>query len=413
MRETGDLGQAAEQLLADDGRIAGQACRSAEVVDTLHQIAAAEGPGSQGRKLDLLAGLLARATPLEARYVLRLVTGNLRLGIGTPTILDALARVHAGGRKDRPVLERAYNICCDLGLVAATLARGGLTAVAGDAGAAGQPGAGHARPAAVRGRRDPGQAGRASAPPSTSTTASGSRPTAPPTAQIELFTRGLERISTQFPDVVEAAPHRARPARGDPRGRGGGVRRGGRRAAAVPGGHVPAAQARHRRGGAGRAGGAVLLRPAVRRRRGPDPAALPGAAGPAGRGAHAVGPAPADHGGRGSQPEALDATFEQAVADGCEGLVCKSVGPDAELPGRRPRLAVDQAQAGLPHRAVRHRRPGRGRRVHRPGPPPGHLRRGPAGRLRPGRGAVPHGRPSAAPGSPTPTWPSCRPGWRR
>ncbi len=61
--------------------------------------------------------------------MLRLVTGNLRLGIGTPTILDALAQVYASGRKDRPVLERAYNICCDLGLVAGTLASGGLAAV--------------------------------------------------------------------------------------------------------------------------------------------------------------------------------------------------------------------------------------------------------------------------------------------
>ena len=96
----------------------------AEVVETLHEIARGEGTGSQGRKLDLLAGLLGRATPLEARYLLRLVTGSLRLGIGTPTILDALAAVHAGGRKDRPVLERAYNICCDLGLVAAHGRRG-------------------------------------------------------------------------------------------------------------------------------------------------------------------------------------------------------------------------------------------------------------------------------------------------
>ena len=77
------------------------------------------------------AGRAARRGPprWRRRYLLRLVTGNLRLGIGTPTILDALAEVHAGGRTDRPVLERAYNICCDLGLVAATLARGGLAAV--------------------------------------------------------------------------------------------------------------------------------------------------------------------------------------------------------------------------------------------------------------------------------------------
>jgi DNA ligase-1 len=63
------------------------------VVDTLHRIAEAEGTGSQGRKLDLLA----QATPLEARYLLRLATGGLRLGIGTPTILDALAHYRLAG----------------------------------------------------------------------------------------------------------------------------------------------------------------------------------------------------------------------------------------------------------------------------------------------------------------------------
>jgi DNA ligase 1 len=142
VREIGDLGQAAERLL--ERPVAGAGPRTAdletasletaslevaEVVRTLREIAAAEGAGSQGRKLELLAGLLDRATPLEARYLLRLVTRNLRLGIGTPTILDALAQVHAGGKAARPVLERGYNICCDLGKVAATLVSGGLAAV--------------------------------------------------------------------------------------------------------------------------------------------------------------------------------------------------------------------------------------------------------------------------------------------
>src|SRR5207237_10192644 len=107
VREAGDLGQAAERLIAA-GRTA--SLEVSEVVRALREIAAAEGPGSQGRKLELLGGLLARATALEARYLLRLVTRNLRLGIGTPTILDALAQVHGGGKPARPVLERGYNI---------------------------------------------------------------------------------------------------------------------------------------------------------------------------------------------------------------------------------------------------------------------------------------------------------------
>ena len=125
VRTVGDLGLAAEELLTVTAANRAPSLLVTTVVDTLHQIAAAEGQGSQGRKLELLAGLLAQATPLEARYLLRLVTGNLRLGIGTPTILDALAQVYIGNRSARPVLDRAYNICCDLGKVAAALAGGG------------------------------------------------------------------------------------------------------------------------------------------------------------------------------------------------------------------------------------------------------------------------------------------------
>ena len=80
VRETGDLGLAAEQMLTVTAAGRPASLEVMVVVDTLHRIAGAEGPGSQGRKLDLLAGLLGRATPLEARYLLRLVTGGLRLG---------------------------------------------------------------------------------------------------------------------------------------------------------------------------------------------------------------------------------------------------------------------------------------------------------------------------------------------
>jgi DNA ligase 1 len=202
VRETGDLGQAAEQLLATTapGRLA--SLQVTAVVDTLHRIAEAEGPGSQGKKLELLGGLLAQATPLEARYLLRLVTGGLRLGIGTPTILDALAQAHAGGRAARPVLERAYNICCDLGRVAATLVQGGLAAVEQLQVSPGNP----VRVMLAQRLSDAAEildklGGRCAA----EYKYDGVRVQAHRTAdgQIELFTRRLERVSTQFPDVVE------------------------------------------------------------------------------------------------------------------------------------------------------------------------------------------------------------------
>jgi len=202
MREAGDLGQAAEQLLVVTAGDREPSLQVAAVVDTLHQIAAAEGPGSQGRKLDLLAGLLALATPLEARYLLRLVTGSLRLGIGTPTILDALAQVYTGSRKDRPVLERAYNICCDLGLVATTMTSGGLSAVEEMRVRAGNP----VRVMLAQRLSEADEilarlGGRCMA----EYKYDGMRLQAHRTAdgEIELFTRRQERVSTQFPDVVE------------------------------------------------------------------------------------------------------------------------------------------------------------------------------------------------------------------
>ena len=63
VRETGDLGQAAEQLLATTAAGRPPACRSPPWSTPCTEIAAAEGPGSQGRKLELLAGLLAPGHP--------------------------------------------------------------------------------------------------------------------------------------------------------------------------------------------------------------------------------------------------------------------------------------------------------------------------------------------------------------
>ena len=202
VRQTGDLGQAAEQLMAEVAGGRPPTLEVAVVVDTLGQIAAAEGQGSQARKLELLGWLLDRATPLEARYLLRLVTGTLRLGVGTPTILDALAQVYTGGRKDRPVLERAYNICCDLGLVADTLAAGGLEAVE-----ALQVRPGNPVRAMLAQRLSSGQEILAKLGGSCAAEYKydGVRVQVHRTGdgQIELFTRRLERISGQFPELVE------------------------------------------------------------------------------------------------------------------------------------------------------------------------------------------------------------------
>jgi DNA ligase-1 len=197
-REVGDLGLTAEQLLAAAPGSRPATLEVQVVSDTLHQVAAAEGTGSQGRKLAELVGLLQQATPLEARYLLRTCTGSLRLGIGTATILDALAEVHAGGRRQRPVLERAYNICSDLGLVAATLATEGLAAVEAMQVRAGNP----VRPMLAQRLSEPAEilpSWAGPARPSTSTTASGCRPTAHRMASLSCTPAGWTASRPSFP----------------------------------------------------------------------------------------------------------------------------------------------------------------------------------------------------------------------
>ena len=87
----------------------------------LYEIARAGGAGSLQKKLDLFTGLLADLDPASAKHLVRITLGKMRLGIGSPTVLDALSFAKQGDKSLRPVLEGAYNRTSDLGLIARTL----------------------------------------------------------------------------------------------------------------------------------------------------------------------------------------------------------------------------------------------------------------------------------------------------
>jgi DNA ligase-1 len=91
----------------------------------LHKIASASGQGSQQEKIRLLANLFSVSTSVEAKYIAKIVSGDIRLGLAESTIIAALADAFADG--DSETVERAYNITCDMGFVAETLVYGGIT----------------------------------------------------------------------------------------------------------------------------------------------------------------------------------------------------------------------------------------------------------------------------------------------
>jgi DNA ligase-1 len=127
LARSGDLGTSAERLLAGTRR---EPTLTVEDVHSgLAAIARMSGPGAIGRKVATLEDLLRRASPVEARYLVRTATGRLRLGVTDMTLLDALAIACGGSEAARPAIERAYNLGSDLGAVAATLVRGGLAAL--------------------------------------------------------------------------------------------------------------------------------------------------------------------------------------------------------------------------------------------------------------------------------------------
>ena len=99
------------------------------VYETLIKIANVEGKGSQDLKMKYISSLLNDATPIEAKFVLNILLGTLRLGIAENTVMDALSIGFTGKKENREQVEAAYNVSSDLGKVAEVIAHEGLDGI--------------------------------------------------------------------------------------------------------------------------------------------------------------------------------------------------------------------------------------------------------------------------------------------
>jgi DNA ligase-1 len=127
-KELGDVGLVGERMLAKRSQVTlfMQQLTVQDVYSALERIARETGEGAMETKVQILSGLLASAQPKEAKYILRIVTGKMRLGIADMTILDALAILYGGGKEWRELFERAYNLTSDIGYVAKVAATSGI-----------------------------------------------------------------------------------------------------------------------------------------------------------------------------------------------------------------------------------------------------------------------------------------------
>lgn len=222
-KEMGDLGRVAEKLCSEyraklkgggQGLLAFMGVGTeakltvTRVYESLYKIASAQGEGSRDLKLRILAGLLADSKPIEARYIVRFIEGRLRVGIGDATVLDALATAFGGGAHAREIIERAYNLRADLGLIARIVVEQGVEALREVKPAVGTP----VRPMLAERGRDPEEilrkvGGRALV----EYKYDGERGQIHKKGDtVYIFSRRLENITAMYPDVVEMVKEHVR-----------------------------------------------------------------------------------------------------------------------------------------------------------------------------------------------------------
>lgn len=103
-----DLGDVANDLIADSPRD-GEALRLADVAAAFDGIAAVRGTNN---KRDLVRALLRRADAGEARYIVKIVSGETRIGLREGLLVDAIAQAF---ERDREAVARANMLTGDIG----------------------------------------------------------------------------------------------------------------------------------------------------------------------------------------------------------------------------------------------------------------------------------------------------------
>ena len=206
-RENGDLGLTAAELVRERVREgATPSVTVGEAYRELERLARTSGDGSQEAKVRGLADLLRRTEPVEAKFLVRFVLGTLRMGVREMTILDALTDAFADGSKPSRVrIEQAFNLSSDLGLIAQKLAARGLAGLDEIHLEVGRP----VRP--MLAEREPDLAAvlkRMGGRAAFENKYDGLRVQAHIAADrsVRLFSRRLEEIGGQFPELVEGLP---------------------------------------------------------------------------------------------------------------------------------------------------------------------------------------------------------------
>jgi len=131
-KKIGDLGVVAEKCIQEkkQASLLKKELEVNDVFKNMQKLAYLTGEGSQDKKLNLISELVSFAKPEEAKYIVRTILGDLRIGVAEGIIRDAIAKAFLPeGKESIEILDYALNIYPNFGEIAKIAKQGGLKAL--------------------------------------------------------------------------------------------------------------------------------------------------------------------------------------------------------------------------------------------------------------------------------------------
>jgi DNA ligase-1 len=202
-KEIGDIGKVAEVLTTKkkQATLHRHIITTEKVLKNLRKLPELEGKGTVNKKLALITELLTSASPIEALYLVRTLIGDLRIGIQESTVREALARTFFKGKEASRKVQQAIDNSNDLAVVFDVAKKGRIKEL-------------------EKIHLEVGKPIKAMLAQKVSTIKDGFKALGTPCAveykydgfrliihkqgkKVDLFTRRLENVSKQFPEVVD------------------------------------------------------------------------------------------------------------------------------------------------------------------------------------------------------------------
>lgn len=124
-KDVGDIGEVAERFIKHkkQSTLFSRRLTVQDVYEDLRKLPEITGKGAIDRKLALLRKLLISADSLSSKYIIRTVLSDLRIGVGTGVLRDAIAKAFD---RDKSMVEQAYNTTTDFSEVVELASQGKL-----------------------------------------------------------------------------------------------------------------------------------------------------------------------------------------------------------------------------------------------------------------------------------------------